>query len=52
MTETAGERRFSSDHAWIVNTDRESVLRIGISDFAQAALGEIATYFFPRSVLR
>ncbi|WP_261623671.1 glycine cleavage system protein GcvH [Nesterenkonia marinintestina] len=33
--------RYSADHEWIADGDSEGVVRVGITDFAQDALGEV-----------
>jgi len=43
---TAGTRRYTRDHAWVVVSGTRA--RVGISDFAQAELGEIAYVELPR----
>ncbi|WP_010524698.1 glycine cleavage system protein GcvH [Nesterenkonia sp. F] len=33
--------KYSAEHEWIATTDRDGVVRVGITDFAQEALGDV-----------
>lgn len=33
--------KYSAEHEWVASTDRDGVVRVGITDFAQDALGDV-----------
>ena len=39
--------RYSADHEWVAQTDDASVVRVGITDFAQDSLGEVVFVDIP-----
>ncbi|GAA1142776.1 glycine cleavage system protein GcvH [Nesterenkonia lutea] len=41
MSTVPEELQYSADHEWIATTADPSVVRVGITDFAQDALGEV-----------
>lgn len=41
MSNIPAELKYSAEHEWIATADSDSVVRIGITDFAQDALGEV-----------
>src|SRR5690554_586494 len=41
MSTVPDELKYSAEHEWIGTTDDPSVVRVGITDFAQDALGEV-----------
>ncbi|NDK30764.1 glycine cleavage system protein GcvH [Nesterenkonia haasae] len=41
MSSIPAELKYSAEHEWIASADTEGVVRIGITDFAQDALGEV-----------
>ena len=41
MSNIPAELNYSPEHEWIATADSDSVVRIGITDFAQDALGEV-----------
>jgi glycine cleavage system H protein len=43
------ELRYSSEHEWARRVDDGSKVRIGITDFAQDALGDVVYVDLPRS---
>ncbi|SDX75807.1 glycine cleavage system protein GcvH [Halopenitus persicus] len=42
------DRRYAESHEWVLATDEEGVLRVGITDFAQDELGDIVFAELPR----
>jgi len=41
MSNVPDELKYSAEHEWIATTEDPSVVRVGITDFAQDALGEV-----------
>ncbi|MDR5713031.1 glycine cleavage system protein GcvH [Nesterenkonia flava] len=41
MSSIPAELKYSAEHEWVAQTDTEGVVRVGITDFAQDALGEV-----------
>lgn len=41
MSSIPADLKYSAEHEWITETKTEGVVRIGITDFAQDALGEV-----------
>lgn len=41
MSSIPAELKYSAEHEWISSAEAEGVVRIGITDFAQDALGEV-----------
>lgn len=41
MSSIPSELTYSAEHEWVAKTDTDGVVRIGITDFAQDALGEV-----------
>lgn len=41
MSTVPEEFKYSAEHEWIGTTDEDLVVRVGITDFAQDALGEV-----------
>lgn len=41
MSSIPAELKYSAEHEWISSAEDEGVVRIGITDFAQDALGEV-----------
>jgi glycine cleavage system H protein len=41
MSNIPGELKYSAEHEWIAAAEADGVVRIGITDFAQDALGEV-----------
>lgn len=41
MSSIPAELKYSAEHEWVVAAESEGVVRIGITDFAQDALGEV-----------
>jgi glycine cleavage system H protein len=41
------DRRYTSEHEWAATTDRPSVVRVGITHYAQEALGDIVYVSLP-----
>ena len=39
--------RYSAEHEWVAQTDDASVVRVGITDFAQDSLGEVVFVDIP-----
>ncbi len=47
MSEAPLALRYTKEHEWVANTDTASQVRIGITDFAQSALGDIVYIQLP-----
>lgn len=47
MSEAPLALRYTKEHEWVANTDTASHVRIGITDFAQSALGDIVYIQLP-----
>ncbi len=47
MSETPLTLRYTKDHEWVAVTESPSIVRIGITDFAQSALGDIVYVQLP-----
>lgn len=41
MSSIPADLKYSAEHEWITDAEAEGVVRIGITDFAQDALGEV-----------
>ncbi len=41
MSNIPAELKYSAEHEWVATTDTEAVVRVGITDFAQDALGDV-----------
>ena len=41
MSSIPADLKYSTEHEWITDAEAEGVVRIGITDFAQDALGEV-----------
>lgn len=47
MTSIPDNLRYSSEHEWIAETSAEGVVRVGITDYAQDALGDVVYVDLP-----
>lgn len=47
MSEAPLALRYTKEHEWVANTDIAAQVRIGITDFAQSALGDIVYIQLP-----
>ncbi len=47
MSEAPLALRYTKEHEWVAKTDTASLVRIGITDFAQSALGDIVYIQLP-----
>ena len=47
MSEAPLALRYTKEHEWVATTDTASLVRIGITDFAQSALGDIVYIQLP-----
>ncbi|MDP1711872.1 MAG: glycine cleavage system protein GcvH [Candidatus Nanopelagicaceae bacterium] len=47
MSEAPLALRYTREHEWVAKTDTPSLVRIGITDFAQSALGDIVYVQLP-----
>ncbi len=41
MSSIPAELKYSAEHEWVATTDTDGVVRVGITDFAQDALGDV-----------
>jgi len=41
MSNIPAELKYSAEHEWVSTTDTDGVVRVGITDFAQDALGDV-----------
>ena len=47
MSEAPLALRYTKEHEWVASTESASLVRIGITDFAQSALGDIVYIQLP-----
>ncbi len=48
MSNIPNELKYTSEHEWVAPTSKGSVFRVGITDFAQGALGDIVYIQLPK----
>jgi glycine cleavage system H protein len=48
MSNVPNELKYTKEHEWVANTANPQVFRIGITDFAQSALGDIVYIQLPK----
>ncbi len=48
MSNVPNELKYSKEHEWVATTSAANVVRIGITDFAQGALGDIVYIQLPK----
>jgi glycine cleavage system H protein len=48
MTVTPAELQYVKDHHWIRPNDDGTVIRVGVTDFAQESLGDVVAIYLPR----
>ena len=48
MSSIPSELQFTKEHEWVSPTSSENVYRVGITDFAQSALGDIVYVQLPK----
>lgn len=48
MSEIPAELQYTKEHEWVAKTHDADVVRMGITDFAQAALGDIVYVQLPK----
>ena len=48
MSNIPNELKYTSEHEWVTPTSKGSVFRVGITDFAQGALGDIVYIQLPK----
>jgi glycine cleavage system H protein len=48
MSDIPGELRYSKDHLWIQPVAGASLVRVGMTDFAQQSLGDVIDVTLPR----
>lgn len=41
MSNIPAELKYSAEHEWVATTDTDGVVRVGVTDFAQDALGDV-----------
>ena len=47
MSDVPDDLTFTAEHEWVRSTDDPSVVRVGITDFAQEALGDVVYVSLP-----
>jgi len=47
MSDVPTDLRYSEDHLWVRRCDNAAALRVGITDFAQQALGDVVDVTLP-----
>ena len=47
MSEIRPNLLYTKDHEWVLKTDNPQVVRVGITDFAQSALGDVTFIELP-----
>ena len=48
MSQIPDSLQYTKEHEWVAKTSHDSVLRVGITDFAQSALGDIVYVQLPK----
>jgi glycine cleavage system H protein len=48
MSQIPDALHYTKEHEWVTATSNDSVLRVGITDFAQSALGDIVYVQLPK----
>jgi len=48
MSTVPSDLQFTKEHEWVANTSAQNVFRVGITDFAQSALGDIVYVQLPK----
>ena len=48
MSSIPADLQYTKEHEWIAATSNENILRIGITDYAQSALGDIVYIQLPK----
>ena len=48
MSNVPSELKYSKEHEWVATTSVATIVRIGITDFAQGALGDIVYIQLPK----
>ncbi len=48
MSHIPAELQYTKEHEWVAPTDSAGILRMGITDFAQGALGDIVYVQLPK----
>lgn len=48
MSQIPDGLHYTKEHEWVAATSKDSVLRVGITDFAQSALGDIVYVQIPK----
>lgn len=49
MSTIPAELMYSAEHEWVATTDTDGVVRVGITDFAQDALGDVVYVEHPET---
>lgn len=49
MSTIPAELKYSAEHEWVATTDTDGVVRVGITDFAQDALGDVVYVEHPET---
>lgn len=49
MSNIPADLHYTSDHEWVTTPDADGVVRVGITDFAQDALGDVVYAQLPES---
>lgn len=49
MSNIPAELKYSAEHEWVSTTDTDGVVRVGITDFAQDALGDVVYVEHPET---
>jgi glycine cleavage system H protein len=49
MTDIPADLRYSQDHLWARPADGTSLVRVGVTDFAQRSLGDVVEVTLPRT---
>jgi glycine cleavage system H protein len=48
MSNVPAELKYTKEHEWVAKTDSASIVRVGITDYAQGALGDIVYIQMPK----
>ena len=48
MSNVPAQLRYTKEHEWVAETSNSSIVRVGITDYAQGALGDIVYIQLPK----
>lgn len=48
MSDIPADLRYSRDHLWVRRVQSDSLIRVGVTDFAQQSLGDVVEVSLPK----